>query len=60
MARFLPSGASLARQPARTLAAIAEQGPDVFYRGAIAEQIAASLRVRVAPLPAWILRRRNG
>jgi len=45
---YLPDGAappvgSIARAPAlaRTLAAIAEHGPDVFYRGAIAEQIAA-------------------
>jgi gamma-glutamyltranspeptidase/glutathione hydrolase len=45
---YLPNGeippiGSVARAPAlaRTLAAIAEQGPDTFYRGAIAEQIAA-------------------
>lgn len=45
---YLPNGqapavGSVARAPAlaRTLAAIAAHGPDVFYRGAIAEQIAA-------------------
>ena len=45
---YLPDGevpaiGSVARAQAlgRTLAAIAEHGPDVFYRGAIAEQIAA-------------------
>src|SRR5262249_5438683 len=48
LANYLPDGeipavGSVARAPAlgRTLAAIAEHGPDVFYRGAIAEQIAA-------------------
>jgi gamma-glutamyltranspeptidase/glutathione hydrolase len=47
-ANYLPNGevppvGSVARAPelARTLAAIAEHGPDIFYRGAIAEQIAA-------------------
>jgi gamma-glutamyltranspeptidase/glutathione hydrolase len=45
---YLPDGeappvGSVARAPnlARTLAAIAEHGPEIFYRGAIAEQIAA-------------------
>ena len=45
---FMPDGAiptvgSIARVPtlARTLRAIAEHGPDVFYRGPIAEHIAA-------------------
>lgn len=45
---FLPRGnvppvGSIARAPAlaRTLRLIAEQGPDVFYRGAVAEQIAS-------------------
>jgi gamma-glutamyltranspeptidase/glutathione hydrolase len=44
---YLPNGevpavGSVARAPAlgRTLTAIAERGPDIFYRGAIAEQIA--------------------
>jgi gamma-glutamyltranspeptidase / glutathione hydrolase len=39
----VPSIGSIARAPAlaRTLAAIAEHGPEIFYRGAIAEQIAA-------------------
>lgn len=44
---YLPDGAvpaigSVAHAPAlgRTLAAIAEHGPDIFYRGAIAERIA--------------------
>jgi gamma-glutamyltranspeptidase/glutathione hydrolase len=39
----IPAVGSVARAPAlaRTLAAIAKHGPDVFYRGAIAEQIAA-------------------
>jgi gamma-glutamyltranspeptidase len=45
---YLPDGevpaiGSIARAQAlgRTLAAIAEHGPDIFYRGAVAEQIAA-------------------
>lgn len=45
---FMPDGVvppvgSVARVPAlgRTLRAIAEQGPEIFYRGVIAEQIAA-------------------
>jgi gamma-glutamyltranspeptidase/glutathione hydrolase len=39
----IPAVGSVAHAPAlgRTLAAIAEHGPDIFYRGAIAEQIAA-------------------
>ena len=39
----IPSVGSIARVPAlgRTLRAIAEQGPEAFYRGAVAEQIAA-------------------